>query len=183
MSRFDRRVVTGGLARVGHENRRKRGLGVAIASAVEDLEARWFLAADGLRGTYYETAGNVNTDAGYNRNVVMYSAPKGNRLDPRIDFINAGGGVNQDPNGGGALDGRIAGTGLTDNLYHTARWEGTIHIPDPSGTGGTENYTFYVRSDDGERLWINGQRATDAWMADRDFPGLPDTPPPDGRGP
>src|SRR5687767_14561358 len=41
----------------------------------------------------------------------------------------------------------------------TVRWTGEI-VPRYS-----ETYTFHVRSDDGERLWINGQRICNGWSA------------------
>ncbi|MGE5297561.1 MAG: glycoside hydrolase family 6 protein [Acidobacteriaceae bacterium] len=39
----------------------------------------------------------------------------------------------------------------------TVRWAGNIQIPAP------ENYTFYTYSDDGVRLWVNGQQIVNNW--------------------
>jgi len=63
------------------------------------------------------------------------------RIDPRVDF----------DWGSGAP---IAGVGRDD---FSARWVGEVEIP-VSG-----NYTFSTRSDDGVRLWINGQLVVDNW--------------------
>ncbi len=39
----------------------------------------------------------------------------------------------------------------------SARWAGTIYAP------STGTYTFYTRSDDGVRLWVNGKRVINNW--------------------
>jgi hypothetical protein len=53
------------------------------------------------------------------------------------------------------------GTGSPDssigNNTFSARWVGKIMVP------ATGKYTFYTRSDDGVRLWINGQLLVDNW--------------------
>ena len=49
-----------------------------------------------------------------------------------------------------------AGTGVGADNY-SVRWTGEI-VPAYSQT-----YTFYTRSDDGVRLWVNGQRLVDNW--------------------
>jgi len=163
-------VVTGRRAQV-LGTARKPGLKAAVANVVEGLEARWFLTADGLRGSYFETAGNVNSAPPYDRNQVIYSIPKGNRIDPKIDFL----GTDVDGNAGAAFNGaaganqRIAGTGLTDDQYFTGRWEGTINIP---GTGENQ-VTFFTRSDDGVRLWINGNLVINHWNDDRGVNAAP----------
>jgi hypothetical protein len=45
-------------------------------------------------------------------------------------------------------------------------WEGTFTPPE------TATYSFFTRSDDGMRLWVNGQLITDRWI-DRGAPALP----------
>lgn len=47
------------------------------------------------------------------------------------------------------------GTGV--NTDFSARWEGQIEAP------VTGTYSFYASTDDGVRLWINGQQVIDAW--------------------
>ncbi len=40
----------------------------------------------------------------------------------------------------------------------SVRWTGRVEAP------STETYTFYVRTDDGVRLWVDGQLLVDAWL-------------------
>ncbi len=47
---------------------------------------------------------------------------------------------------------------LTNGDYWSARWTGKVK----AGAAGT--YTFYVRSDDGSRLWVKGQPLIDKWV-------------------
>jgi phage tail-like protein len=42
--------------------------------------------------------------------------------------------------------------------YFSVRWTGQVMARH------SETYTFYVRSDDGVRLWVDGQRVIDAWV-------------------
>ena len=46
--------------------------------------------------------------------------------------------------------------------YFTLRFLGTFQPPFDPGSG--QVYTFYVRSDDGARLWVNGQLVIDSWI-------------------
>ncbi|MFZ2147682.1 MAG: PA14 domain-containing protein [Sedimentisphaerales bacterium] len=64
------------------------------------------------------------------------------RIDPRIDF-NWG-----DP---GSPDASVG----DDNF--SARWSGEVEA------AFTETYTFYTNSDDGVRLWVDGQQLVDNW--------------------
>ncbi|HUU18123.1 MAG TPA: PA14 domain-containing protein [Sedimentisphaerales bacterium] len=64
------------------------------------------------------------------------------RIDPRIDF-NWG-----DP---GSPDASVG----DDNF--SARWTGEVEA------AFTETYTFYTNSDDGVRLWVDGQELVDDW--------------------
>jgi hypothetical protein len=43
--------------------------------------------------------------------------------------------------------------------YFTVRWAGTIQAPFDG-----QPYTFYTRTDDGVRLWVNGQLLIDKWI-------------------
>ncbi|MEM6632597.1 MAG: PA14 domain-containing protein, partial [Bacteroidota bacterium] len=63
------------------------------------------------------------------------------RIDPVVDFSWGGGAPN-------------AAMGV--NTF-SVRWKGFIEVP-YSGT-----YTFYTASDDGVRLWVNGQQIIDDW--------------------
>ncbi|MGD2095434.1 MAG: PA14 domain-containing protein [Phycisphaerales bacterium] len=64
------------------------------------------------------------------------------RIDPKIDF-NWGDPGSPDPSVG------------DDNF--SVRWTGEV------GAQYTETYTFYTNTDDGVRLWVNGQLLVDAW--------------------
>jgi len=65
-----------------------------------------------------------------------------NRTDPRIDF-NWG-----DP---GSPDASVG----DDNF--SVRWTGDVEV------AFTETYTFYTNTDDGVRLWVDGQQLVDNW--------------------
>ena len=41
----------------------------------------------------------------------------------------------------------------------SVRWSGFIRVPE------TGRYTFYVKSDDGARVWIDGELVFDYWLA------------------
>jgi len=63
------------------------------------------------------------------------------RVDPTIDFTFTG----------------VVGEGVT-NVNFFARWEGFVEAP----VAG--DYTFYTRTDDGVRLWVNGKQIVDSWI-------------------
>ena len=64
------------------------------------------------------------------------------RTDPRIDF--SWGEGSPDP-------------AINIDVF-SARWTGEVEA------AFTETYTFYTRTDDGARLWINGQQLVDGWI-------------------
>jgi hypothetical protein len=66
-----------------------------------------------------------------------------NRVDPQIDF-NWGDPGSPDPSVG------------DDNF--SVRWSGQVEA------AFTETYTFYARTDDGVRLWVEGQQLIDNWV-------------------
>lgn len=49
----------------------------------------------------------------------------------------------------------------------SASWQGRLWVEQPG------EYTFYVKADDGQRLWVDGKLVVDAWMhvAGQDCPG------------
>jgi len=117
----------------------------------------------GVIGSYME---NPTDAVNYDRNVVRDLTPVGVRIDPLINFTDDTGG-SLDGNGGA----RAVGTGLADTNYFTARWEGNLLI---DGTDhAAENYTFFTRSDDGIRAWVNGQLVINQWQVDRGTNALP----------
>jgi hypothetical protein len=74
-------------------------------------------------------------------NGVALSGQRMTRLDPTVDFN--WGTLSPDP--------RLP----ADNF--SARWSGRVK------TGAAGSYTFYVQSDDGVRLWLNGQLVVNNW--------------------
>lgn len=75
-------------------------------------------------------------------NNVDFTGTTVTRTDPRIDF-----------NWGlGSPDTNIA------PYTYSARWTGQVKADH------SENYTFYTRTDDGVRLWVNGQLLIDRWI-------------------
>ncbi len=90
----------------------------------------------GLRGDYYDFSGSTPP------NFAGISALVVSRVDPTVDFSTNSGGW---PPGGMATD------------YFAVRWSGQIRAP------YTGSYTFYVNSNNGERLWVNGTLLVDNW--------------------
>jgi len=89
----------------------------------------------GLRGNYYSSSYSTNPFAG----PISLS-----RIDPTVDF-DWGQGTAGFPAPGIAAD------------FFTVRWSGQVRALD------TDTYTFYVKSDDGQRLWVNGQLLVNDW--------------------
>ncbi|MBW7992405.1 MAG: hypothetical protein FVQ84_20650 [Planctomycetes bacterium] len=90
--------------------------------------------------TITKTGGGVRADyfSGMNfENLVL------NRVDPQIDF-NWGDPGGPDPSVG------------DDNF--SVRWSGQVEA------AFTETYTFYARTDDGVRLWVEGLQLVDKWI-------------------
>jgi hypothetical protein len=69
-------------------------------------------------------------------------APVLTRTDPTVNF-NFGSGS--------------PGAGIGIDLF-TIRWSGQVQALD------TDTYTFYVKSDDGQRLWVNGTQLVNDWV-------------------
>jgi hypothetical protein len=91
-------------------------------------------AGTGLMGDYYgDHTNDLNNFTGL---------PTLSRVDPTIDFD---WGTTSSPDPGILPD------------YYLVRWHGQVQ-PLYSQT-----YTLYIRSDDGARLWVNGQLLVDAW--------------------
>jgi beta-glucosidase len=77
----------------------------------------------------------------YFNNTTLSGTPVATRTDPNVDYNWTGGSP-------------IAGLGTTN---YSVKWTGTI-TPATTGT-----YTFGLTSDDGSRLFINGQQVIDNW--------------------
>ncbi len=93
----------------------------------------------GLTGTYYNvTSHNMSP---YNPAIQFAGTPTLTRLDPTVDFNwNSG-----------SPGGSVTAT------YFSARWQGQVQ-PQYS-----ETYYFDVNTDDGVKLWVNGQLLIDGW--------------------
>ena len=101
----------------------------------------------GLLGLYYTNQTLLSSFIG---------APAWTNVDLSIDFNWSTNSLfdNAYPGGGGFLT-------ATDNV--TVRWVGTLQAPYDSGAG--QSYTFYTHSDDGVRLWVDGQLVINKWQA------------------
>jgi hypothetical protein len=110
-----------------------------LASAVETLEPRMVMAAElGLRADYYNAPSSVFAAS----SIAVTATPALTRTDMGISSswgaASPGPGVNADG--------------------FAVRWSGQIK-PIESGT-----YTFRTTTDDGVRLWVNGQLLVDKWI-------------------
>ena len=93
----------------------------------------------GLTGTYYNVPSHNMSP--YNPAIQFAGTPTLTRLDPTVDFNwNSG-----------SPGGTVTAT------YFSARWQGQVQ-PQYS-----ETYYFDVNTDDGVKLWVNGQLLIDGW--------------------
>lgn len=91
----------------------------------------------GLAAEYWTTKGSGTG--------VEFDQLKSNSIDYYIQY--------------GDMDGKLKEqTGLEDHAG--VRWTGRIKVPE------TGNYTFYANSDNGFRLWIDGEQLIDYWNGD-----------------
>jgi hypothetical protein len=119
-----------------------------VQSGSHELRVEYFEGGSGARaGFSYERIGDVvPTDAGYaaeyfaNRDLA--GAPALTRTDDAVDF----------DWGGGA-----PGDGVPSDNF-SARWTKSLTVSE-AGT-----YKFTVTSDDGVRLYVDGQRVLDKWI-------------------
>jgi hypothetical protein len=114
--------------------------GVVLRTDTAQASARWQL-------TPLPPVGNGNGLNAEYYNGMNFDTLKFSRIDPNIDF----------DWGEGA-----PGDGITNDHY-SVRWTGKI---EPRYSG---EYTFYMTSDNGRRLWINNQLVIDKWVNDWDI--------------
>ena len=107
---------------------------------VDEFEAQGIHKGDIWSFTTAKVGGGVRGDyyKGMNFDNFVLS-----RVDPLIDFSWG------DPGGPDPAVG--------DDQF-SARWTGEVEA------AFTETYTFYTRTDDGVRLWVDGQQLVDAWI-------------------
>ena len=96
----------------------------------------------GLTGYYFQDSSTSNITT-YSANLFLPANLKITRLDPGINFTTWSATVSP-------------GTGL-NTTYYTARWVGQVQ-PQYS-----ETYYFDTKTDDGVKLWVNGQLIIDGW--------------------
>lgn len=95
----------------------------------------------GLTGYYYNSTSTA-INAGYSANLFNPANLKITRTDPTVDFTWA--------------SGTSPGTGV-NTTYYVVRWLGQVQ-PQYSQT-----YYFVTRTNDGVKLWVNGQLLIDKW--------------------
>lgn len=94
-----------------------------------------------LAGSVLPAQTGTGLKADYYPNVKLEGAPALSRVDATVDFQwNSG----------------SPGTGVPADKFST-RWHGKVQVP----SNGV--YTFFTRSDDGVRLWVNGRLLINNW--------------------
>ena len=113
--------------------------GILSSAAVLDVVQSGVVigSGTGLRGNYFSSHAATNGSA-----YAFSGIPTLSRVDPTIDF-NFGTGS--------------PGAGISSDLF-TVRWSGQVQALD------TDTYTFYTRTDDGTRLWVNNQLLVNSWI-------------------
>ncbi len=96
----------------------------------------------GLTGYYYNSTSSA-INAGYSPNLFLPANLRATRNDATVDFNFSTAGV--------------LPTGV-NTTYFTVRWLGQVQPQ------YTETYYFDTRTDDGVKLWINGQLIIDKWI-------------------
>ena len=97
----------------------------------------------GLVGTYTGLFLGIEDNFEPLDNIEPFETVRG-RIDPTVDFDWGGGGMAPWP-------------GFDDDMF-SIRWAGYVVTPNVSG-----EYAFYTRTDDGVRLWVDGQLIIDQW--------------------
>lgn len=138
----------------GNSNATARIIGTAAAGSVRTGQSITISSSgvmtdvlQGLEAVVYEiskpTTGGDGLTGNY-FNGMNFETPVYSRVDPNINFD-------------WSNDSPYASVN-TDRF--SVRWSGQIQAD------YTENYTFYLNTDNGRRLWINGQLLVDSWIDD-----------------
>ncbi|MEP6808922.1 MAG: DUF1800 family protein [Chthoniobacterales bacterium] len=112
------------------------------SSASVVIQPAGIMTGTGLTGYYYNSTSTA-INAGYSPNLFLPANLAATRTDPTVDFNFSTAGV---------LPTSVHTT------YFTARWLGQVQ-PQYS-----ETYYFDTRTDDGVKLWVNGQLLIDKWI-------------------
>lgn len=112
----------------------------------------------GLTGVY--TSGSNSTTYGSSSNFNTTTASGFTRVDPKVDIVFPTGPAVPANTGGTANNGvvPVGSISTTSTSPYTIRWKGQAQ-PQYS-----ETYYFVVRSDDGAKLYVNGQLIIDKWQ-------------------
>lgn len=132
-------VLSGKLLAIHNESTAPEA-NVELHMDTAQASARWLLTA-------LPPVGNGNGLSADYYSGMNFDTLKFSRIDPRIDFDWGEG---------------SPGNGITNDHY-SIRWTGKI---EPRYSG---EYTFYITSDNGRRLWINNQLVIDKWLNDWDI--------------
>ena len=120
--------------------------GPVRTNAAEEAVTLVPFGAENIRITYFPQIAAAGYVGWANRPVLLRQDPGYPCPDPRGPLVNFDWGASAPCSGLG-----------TDNF--SIRWSGQVK-PRYSGT-----YTFYVTSDDGRRLWVNGTQIINTWTA------------------
>ena len=110
----------------------------ASSSASVTIAPSGKASGTGLTGTYYQQTASPTP---YSANLFTAAKLKLTRLDPTVDFL-------------WTTSGPGPGLNLTN---YAVRWEGQVQPQ------YAETYYFSIKSDDGVKLWVNGQLLIDGW--------------------
>jgi hypothetical protein len=103
----------------------------------EDLRVVQETLKPGLVGAYYNFAKELNK---FPADLVAGQTPQLKRVDLQVNF--------EDPEGAGF-------TGLQWKEYFAVVWTGVLRVPKDG------SYTFYLKSDDGSKLFVDGKEVID----------------------
>ena len=114
---------------------------VATPAASPTYTASYDVSGGGAPPAPIPIASPVNGLLATYFDTINFTGASVTRIDPTVDFDWAAG---------------VPVAGIGADTF-SVRWTGQVEAP------STETYRFYTQSDDGVRLWVNGQRLIDNW--------------------